>query len=137
MYLKYFKDPTDLKELREIHHQISQISNPEEAYAFAKDIDGWIVQELDSFADQHQNLNQNWEKVSEMFKQRRRTIILVNKIILDNSEGYTTIRAISEILTRCGWCVRGVDDFKACNGCDKAIQSGSRKEVCEECDLDV
>jgi hypothetical protein len=134
--LKYFKDPKDENELKEIHLQISKISNPEEAYEFAKSIQGWIVNELDEFGDEHFQLTQNWTKISDMFKQKRKKILLVNKVILDNNPSYTTIRAISEILTRCGWCVRGVDDFKGCEMCNRAIQTHGRKLVCEGCDLD-
>lgn len=136
MLEKYFRDPMDSEELQEVHKRISHISCPEEAYEFAKSIEGWIVEEIPKFSHEYESLNDNWGSICERTKQKKKCILIVKKIVLDNLSGFTTIRAISEILTRCGWCVRGYDDFKACKDCGLAIQSLDKKQYCDNCDVD-
>jgi len=133
---KYFRDPLDSESLNEVHQKISSISSPEEAYAFAKSLDGWILDEIPKFAAEHEALNENWGSICERTRQTRKCILIVKKIVLDNLSGFTTIRAISEILTRCGWCVRGYDDFKKCKDCGLAIQAVDKKDYCDYCGID-
>ena len=133
---KYFRDPVDKEDLAEVHKRISNISCPQEAYEFAKSIDGWIVDEIPKFAHEHSALNENWDSICQRTRQTKKCILIVKKIILDNLSGFTTIRAISEILTRCGWCVRGHDDFKKCKDCSFAIQAVDKKDYCDYCEVD-
>lgn len=134
MKLENFEDPKDIVKLSEIHKRISEIKSPEEAINFANDIEGWIVGSLSAFSAQYESLNKNWEIICKVTKQDKKCILMVSKIILENKPGYTIIRAISEILTRCGWCVRGVQDFKGCKDCGLAIQCFDDIEYCNECE---
>ena len=133
---KYFRDPVDPEELKEVHKKISMISCPEEAYEFAKSINGWILEEIPRFAHEHVSLDENWSSICDRTRQKKKCILIVKKIILENLSGFTTIRAISEILTRCGWCVRGDEDFKKCKDCGLAIQALVQKEYCDDCSVD-
>ena len=128
-----FMDPQDETQLQQIHSMISEIKTSEEAFYFANEIDGWIKGSLSGFSSQYESLTKNWETICKVTGQEKKCILIVSKIILDNRKGYSILRAISEILTRCGWCVRGEQDFKGCKRCGLAIQCFDEIEYCNEC----
>ena len=129
-----FSDPVNKEEY---FNQIREIKDPEMAYSFAKQIEGWIIDEIDGFTEENFTLERNWEKVCSLTHQSKKSILIVNKIVLDKDQRWMIIQAISEILTRCGYCVRG-REFKRCSDCQLAFYQGENPEteidICEGCE---
>jgi tRNA A58 N-methylase Trm61 len=132
------EDYSDPENKEEYHNLIRDIKDPEMAYSFAKDICNgkgkWIIDEIDGFTDENFALDANWIKVCNMTNQTKKKILIVDKIILDKDLRWMIIQAISEILTRCGWCVRG-REFKRCIDCQLAFYNlNDEIDICEGCE---
>jgi hypothetical protein len=142
------KDPEDKVVLQTIYNEISEIKSAEEAYDFVeKYAPTWIIDEADDYAKEYITFKQNWETIVKMTKQPRRKLLLVSKIVFkenDPKNSYSILKMISEILTRCGYCIRRATEFTKCERCGLAIMSkraeentGTRvanyKKRCREC----
>jgi hypothetical protein len=133
--LEDFKDP-DNKD--EILSKISLIRNPEMAYEFALSIKDknsselWIEDEIDKFVSNLEPFNENWKKLSLMFGQIPKKILKVRKVCLQADNEFIIIRAISEILTRCGYCVRG-EEIVRCSKCDLGMIYNQDCIECNNC----
>jgi hypothetical protein len=131
-----FEDPGN-EEKEKYHSLISKIKSPEEAIMFASNITSnvgpWIVDEMKEFSEEYSKLDENWTNVCNQTSQSKKSILIVKKVAFSKDFNYSIIRAICEILTRCGWCVRG-EEFIRCNGgCHRAIFR-LHKEKCNECE---
>jgi len=115
------RDPENKEEL---FSEISQVRNSTQIYNLVnKWFPDWIVEECPSYSPFYKQYEDNWEKVANATRQPKRRILIVNEIIFDDPMNeYTGIRACSEILTRCGFCVRRTTEFKKCTVCKLAIK---------------
>jgi hypothetical protein len=133
--LEDFRDPENKQEIFE---KISKICSPEMAYEFANSLinsktnEKWIEDELDKFSQNLESFNENWKKLSLMFGQNPKKILKVRKLSLQSDQNYVIIRAISEILTRCGYCVRA-DEIVRCKNCSLAYIFDEDSDICQNC----
>lgn len=133
---QFFNDPERKEDKEKIFNVISTIKSPEEAFEFAQNLSSegepWIINQISDFADEYLKLKQNWITICNKTQQSPKTILIVKKVAFGSDFNYDTIKAISEILTRCGWCVRG-EEFAECNGgCGKAVFR-FQKDRCDNC----
>lgn len=133
---QFFNDPEKKEDKEKIFNLISSIKSPEEAYQFATNLNSegnsWIITEISDFAEEYLKLKQNWVTICNKTNHSPRNILIVRKVAFGSDFNYDVIKAISEILTRCGWCVRG-EEFGECNGgCGKAVFR-FQKDRCDNC----
>lgn len=138
MKLRNWKDPEDKDEKQKYFDGISRIYSPETAYQFAsklsdEDEGDWIIKEIPKFVNELENWNENWKKLSLRFGQPQKKILIVRRTCLKADPEMAIIRAICEILTRCGYCVR-TDEISECEGCKLGMMSrNDGLKRCEGC----
>lgn len=129
-----YEDPEDPEDKALILKAVSLIRCEADVFVFLDEFaNDWIVKKCPEYCDELQILSINWGKICDALKQSKKSILIVKKTILSDPENkFIILRAISEILTRCGYCIRSKDEIDACEGCNLAIISG--KKLCFKCE---
>lgn len=133
-----FKDPTDPDLKQTIYHEIQEIKSPDEAFNFVqRNSPEWIREEAVDYADEYPKYKENWSKVCSITHSPPRKILIVEKVmfdLFDPRNEYTVLKMISEILTRCGYCIRRKQEFTLCQTCRLAILRDSPTgSKCKKC----
>ena len=129
-----YEDPEDPEIKALIFKAISLIRCDTDVFIFLDEVaSDWIVKKSPEYCNELQVLSDNWGKICDALKQTKKSILLVRKTIISDPENkYVILRAVSEILTRCGYCIRSKDEIGVCEGCNLAIING--KKFCFNCE---
>ena len=111
--------------MKEIIESIYKMETLKEVFELINDVcPTWIVSTADSFVQDYEFLERNWEYICVENKCRKTKILIVTEIVLvdESKEDINTlIKTLSELLTRSGFVVRGVRDLQLCPNCKNAI----------------
>jgi hypothetical protein len=129
-----YKDPEDVELKNVIFKVISTIRGEDDVFEFLDEYaSDWIVKKSPEYCEELLTLSNNWKLICDALKQTKKSILIVRKTVFTDPENqYIILRAISEILTRCGYCIRSVDEVNTCESCNLTVLNG--KNFCFNCE---
>jgi hypothetical protein len=129
-----YEDPSDITLKNKIFSSISAIRVESDVFSFIDEFaPDWIVKKSPEFCEELTVFSNNWKLICDALKQSKKSILIVRKTAISDPENqYVILRAISEILTRCGYYVRSADEIDTCEVCNFAILFG--KNLCFKCE---
>ena len=113
-------DFLDTEKRREILQKITEKKTAQEVEQLLEEYyPGWLVFSLDKYSDDYPHLAKNWKVMCQSLRVPTQKIVLVADIKFD--EEHSIINAVSEFMTKNGYCVRRAGEFIACPTCEAAI----------------
>ena len=122
-----FKNPENINFYQD---KLKKISNDDELINFIREIfPNWIEFMIDDYSDDYPHLKNNWKKICDSNKIRRKKIIIVKYIPTIDNTYCSLCKNFCDILTLNGYVVRQLYEFTKCGNCSKGLPNKELHEL--------